>query len=270
MHRRGSFAFALFVLAASSAPDARALQVDVDSQLITDNSLWDIDGTIGVIEFDSTSVGTGFATASGIDAKGRVLLTGPGGALAQVLNTNSQLVLTDFVADRPGSLVGGPIQLSISFEHTFASPLVPGVAIAADIIDAWSDDGSGNMVFTSGNGSPLAAGEDTLDFWQGYVDNIPIGLPFGPTPPIPNLAGLAQQYPLYGHGPDTLLICGGLVCPPTVRGELDFSLGGPRNQFILFSSAEVGFALVPEPAASLLGLVALAALAGLRPSRSER
>lgn len=269
MKRRWLMACALLAWA-TSAHEARALQVLVDGQLITDNSLWDIDATSGVIEFDSTSVGTGFATTSGIDAKGRVLLTGPGGALAQILNTASQLVLTDFVADRPASLVGGPIQFSIDFEHTFTTPLVPGVAIAADIIAAWSDDGSGNATFFNGNGVPLAAGEDTLDFWQGYVNNIAIGLPFGPTPPIANLAGLNQPYPLYGHGPDPLLLCGGMLCPATVKGELDFSLGGPRNQFILPNSAEVGFALVPEPEVALLALAALAALAGLRPSRSER
>jgi hypothetical protein len=255
------------LLVAGVAPAARALQVNVDGQLITDNSLLDIDTTAGVIEFDSLSVGTGFATASGIDAKGRVLLTGPGGALIQVLNNATQLVLTDFVADRPASLVGGPIQFSIDFEHTFATPLVPGVAVAADVISAWSDDGSGNAPYFNGNGVPLAAGEDTLDFWQGYVNNVAIGLPFGPTPPIANLAGLNQPYPVYGHGPDTLLLCPGMLCPGTVKGELDFSLGGPRNQFILLTSAEVGFALVPEPGLSLLALTALVGLAGLRPSR---
>jgi hypothetical protein len=84
---------------------------------------------------------------------------------------------------------------------------------------------------------------------------------------IPNPAGLGNPYPLYGHGASVMSILPGALIQPTLTGDLTFSLGGPRNQFILTSSAEVGF--VPEPSTAVLLGAGCGALAILRRKRPD-
>ncbi len=256
-------AFVFLAALAATAPIARAVSVNVDGQVIADGSFWDMDPTPNAVHFDSTDPLQGFTTTSGIDAKGDVLLLGPGGALAAILPTGPRLVLTNFVADRYQVLPNNPISFHITFDHTF-STLIPGVFTAADIVQAFEDDGSGLAAFFQGNGAPLLAGEDQLLAWQGYVNSVPIPVPFGPTPPIPNPPGLGNPYPLYGHGPSVMSLLPGALIQPTLVGDLLFSLGGHRNQFILQNSAEVGIDQIPEPSmATLLGV----GMAGLAASR---
>ena len=162
------------------------------------------------------------------------------------------LVLTDFVADMPTAATPGQ-QFRIVFEHLFTGGPIPGGGTAADQIDAFAHDGTGELPFLNGNNAvPLASGEDTLDAWQGFVDNVPIPNPNG-TPAFPNAAGLNTPYFVYGHSVQPLF--GGVVFTPLLRGELDFTLGGTRNQFILPTSAEVGHSLIipiPEPSTLIL------------------
>jgi hypothetical protein len=243
------------------APPALAVNVNVDGQVIADGSFWDMDPTPNAVSFDSNDPLQGFTTTSGIDAKGDVVLAGPGGALASILPTGPRLVLTNFVADWWSNTLGpGPHNFQIVFDHTFAT-MIPGVVTAADAVAAFQNDGSGLAIYIGG-GAPVSFAEDHIQAWQGYVNTIAIPGPFGPVPPIPNPPGLGNAYPVYGHGASVLNILPGALIQPTLVGDLTFSLGGPRNQFILNSSAEVGF--VPEPATALLFGAGLAGLGALR------
>jgi hypothetical protein len=258
-----SFAISVSLLAFGSS--ALAVNVNVDGQVIADGSFWDMDPTPNAVSFDSNDPLQGFATASGIDAKGDVVLAGPGGALASILPTGPRLVLTNFVADWWSNTLGpGPHTFQITFDHTFAT-MIPGVVTAADAVAAFQNDGSGLAIYFPG-GSPVAAGQDNILAWQGYVNSIPIPTPFGPTPAIPNPPGLGNAYPVYGHGASVMNILPGALIQPTLVGDLTFSLGGPRNQFVLNSSAEVGF--IPEPATGLLVAAGLAGLGVLRRRKS--
>jgi len=152
-----SCALALLALLIVIAPAARAVSVNVDGQVIADQSFWDLDPMVDAIRFDSTDPFQGFTTTSGIDATGDVVLAGPGGALAAVLPTGPRLVLTNFVADRYQPLGPGPVSFNSVFSHTFAT-WIPGVFTAADVVQAFQDDGSGLAVYFPG-GSPVLAGE---------------------------------------------------------------------------------------------------------------
>jgi len=267
MPNAASRVLALLVVLIGIAPAARAVVVNVDGQVIADQGFWDLDPTVDAVRFDSTDPFQGFTTSSGIDAKGDVVLAGPGGALAAILPTGPRLVLTNFVADRYQPLAPGPASFNIVFSHTFAT-MIPGIFTAADVVQAFQDDGSGLVVYFPG-GSPVLAGEDAILAWQGYVNSVAIPGPFGPAPPIPNPAGLGNPYPLYGHGASVMSLLPGALIQPTLVGDLTFSLGGPRNQFILQNSAEVGFSAVPEPTTALLLGVGCAALGARRGRRRQ-
>ena len=250
---------ALMLLGAPAANGQ--MVVAVDGFVIFDNGIGDLDATIDEIEFDSLAPPPdGFTTNSGFDAKGRVETSNVAGALAGQLNTGQALVLTDFVADRP--LTALPGAFNIILQHDFGPP-IPGGGTAADIVVAFANDGTAEPPYQSGGGAiPLAAGEDTIDSWQGFVDGVPIPNPTLPLPPLPNVAGLNTPYQTHGHATINPLF-GGLVFDPTLRGELTFSLGGTRNQFILLTSAEVGLEDLgppPVPALSQPGLLVLIGL----------
>ena len=244
----------------ASAPAAHAMFVAVDGFVIFDGGLGDLDNTVNnQITFDSTNTSNGFTTNSGFDAKGKVEISNVAGALAGQLNTGQALVLTNFIADIPAAGTPGPFNLI--FEHTFGPP-IPGGGTAADTIVAFANDGTGEPPYQTGGGAvPLLAGEDTIDSWQGYVDGVPIPNPTIPSPPLGNIAGLNTPYQVFGHATINPLF-GGLIFTPTLRGELTFSLGGSRNQFILLTSAEVGLedlGPLPIPALPATALALLAA-----------
>jgi hypothetical protein len=219
--------------------------VNVDGYLINDNLAGDLDPTPNRIQFDSLApTPNNFATASGFDAQGVVELSNVAGALAAQLNSGQALVLTQFVADMPAS--ASPGVFNISFEHTFG-PAIPGGGTAADILVAFANDGTGSPPYLTGGGAiPLLTGEDVIVNWQGYVDNVPIPNPTTPLPPLFNVAGLNTAYTTHGHATTSPLF-GGVVFNPILRGDLSFFLGGPRNQFVLLTSAEVGLEDLGDP-----------------------
>jgi hypothetical protein len=249
------------VLASGLVTSAEAqMWVNVDGYLIPDNAPGDLDTTVNRIVFDSLAPGpNGFTTTSGFDAQGTVELSNVAGALAGQLNSGQALVLTNFVADMPAS--GSPGVFNIVFEHDFG-PNIPGGGTAADTIVAFAHDGTGSAPYLNGGGAiPLAAGEDVIVAWQGYVDNVAIPNPTTPAPPLMNVAGLNTPYQTFSHATTTPLF-GGIVFDPVLRGDLAFFLGGPRNQFVLLTSAEVGLEdLGDPPVVPLLPGVGVAALA---------
>lgn len=214
------------------------MSVAVDGFVIFDGGIGDLEPNGNNIRFDSLAPPPdGFTTNSGFDATGRVLLSNVTGALGGQLNTGQALVLTEFVADMPASGTPGPF--NIIFEHDFNLVLIGG-GTAADVVVAFAHDGTLEPPYMTGGGAiPLLGGEDTLLAWQGYVDGVPIPNPTAPLPPSSNVAGLNMPYQTHGHATINPLF-GGLIFDAILRGELSFSLGGPRNQFILLTSAEVG------------------------------
>lgn len=269
---RRSVLVAVFSLGLSISAEAQ-MWVNVDGYLIPDNLTGDLDATVNRIVFDSLAPApNGFVTSSGFDAKGTVELSNVAGALAGQLNSGQALVLTNFVADMPASASAGPF--NIIFEHDFG-PNIPGGGTAADVIVAFSNDGTGSPPYLTGGGAiPLAAGEDMIIAWQGFVDTVPIPNPTTPAPPLPNVAGLNTLYQTFGHATTSPLF-GGILFDPVLRGDLTFFLGGPRNQFVLLTSAEVGLEDLGDPPVVPvlpgLGLAALgAALVGAARARLVR
>jgi hypothetical protein len=235
------------LLAAIGSSSAHAqMWVNVDGYLINDNLAGDLDSTVGRIVFDSLSASpNGFTTNSGFDAKGVVETSNVAGALAGQLNSGQSLVLTQFVADMPAA--ASPGVFNIQYENTFG-PAIPGGGTAADILVAFANDGTGWPPYATGAGAiPLLTGEDVIVNWQGYVDNVPIPNPTTPFPPLFNVAGLNTAYQTFGHATTSPLF-GGVVFNPILRGDLTFYLGGPRNQFVLLTSAEVGLEDLGDPA----------------------
>lgn len=256
---RCAIAAAMLAMAATTA-DAQ-MWVAVDGFVVFDGGLGDLQPISNEIEFDSLAgPPNGFATNSGFNAKGRVDTSNVAGALGGQLNGGQALVLTNFVADMPVAALPG--SFNIIFQHTFGPP-IQGGGTAADTVVAFANDGTGEPPYLSGGGAiALVAGADTIDAWQGYVDNVPIPNPTLPLPPIPNAAGLNTPYLTHGHATIAPLF-GGLIFTPVLRGELTFSLGGVRDQFILLTSAEVGLEDLPNPqvvpALPALGLILLGA-----------
>jgi hypothetical protein len=275
------FRLLFFVVLLSSLGSLGAqaqMWVNVDGYLINDNLAGDLDSTVNRIQFDSLApTPNGFATATGFDAQGVVELSNVAGALAAQLNSGQALVLTQFVADMPAT--ASPGVFNISFEHTFG-PAIPGGGTAADILVAFANDGTGSPPYLTGGGAiPLLTGEDVIVNWQGYVDNVPIPNPTTPLPPLFNVAGLNTAYTTHGHATTNPLF-GGVVFNPILRGDLSFFLGGPRNQFVLLTSAEVGLEDLGDPptvpvmpaagAAALAAALLATATARLRRSRAVR
>jgi hypothetical protein len=233
------------LLSSMGSQSAKAMWVNVDGYLITDNGVGDLDLTVNRISFDSLAgPPNGFTTSSGFDAKGIVELSNVAGALAAQLNSGQSLVLTQFVADMPAS--ASPGVFNIQYEHAFG-PAIPGGGTAADILVAFADDGTTWPPYQTGAGAiPLLTGEDVIVNWQGYVDNVPIPNPTTPIPPLFNVAGLNTAYQTFGHATTSPLF-GGALFNPILRGDLTFYLGGPRNQFVLLTSAEVGLEDLGDP-----------------------
>jgi hypothetical protein len=247
---------------------AGALGITFDSSLtITDNSLWDLNPAIGTIQFDSTVTFPG-ALASGYDVKGTVQ-QGGGPALSAIISPVVDAVtLTNFVADSPIGAPGGP--LDIEFYDTFAGGPYPTIT-AADVITALVGNGNGSLPFNqSALSNAVPAGTDTLIYWQGFVSGAITTSPFGGPLPINNPAlaagGGTAPYTVYGHGPTIIPS----ISNPVVGAFLTFQLGATRDQFILPSSAEVGFTVTPEPSSLLLATMGLIGLAIYRRRKSRQ
>lgn len=241
LHARLCLVLSAMLLAPTIAT-AQFATVTVDGLIIDDNTANDLDLTVGVVEFNSVT--SGWTTFSGYDFSGRVELV-PGASATIGLVGGDVLRLTDFVAEVPtGGAPGIPVV--VTFQYDYPAPITTG-GDAEDLINAFSDDSTGTA---------LTAGEDSLNRWQGYVATV---AGFDPVPtlsigslPTPNVAGLNQPYAPVGH--DGLTIAAGDEIRG-FRGELEFTLGGVNNQFLLYTSAEVGYTPIPEPTSlALLGI----------------
>jgi|GEM_PF-1920923 len=252
-----ALAFAACLLVAPGTALGVGIQFDNGAVVITDNGPLDSNSAIGIIDFDSIGSNP-FTIASGYDVRGTVQNTAGPSLSSLITPITGAVTLTNFVADRPLSAIGGITD--IEFFHT-----VIGSALSvtvADVITAEVANGNGAATyFNNASGSAVPASQDTITTWQGFISGAIITNQFGTPPPIPNpslpAGGGTLPYPVFGHGPT--LIPGPFV-NPVIGAFFSFQLGGIRDQLILPSSAEVGFSAVPEPSTALLAFVGLVGL----------
>jgi hypothetical protein len=237
---------------------AVGIQFDGGAVVITDNGLLDGNPAIGTIDFDSIGSNP-FTIASGYDVKGTVQNTAGPSLSSLIAPITGAVTLTNFVADRPLSAIGGITDIEF-FDTVIGSALAVTVA---DIISAEVANGNGAATYlNNASGNPVPASQDTITTWQGFISGAIITNQFGTPPPIPNpnlpAGGGTLAYPVFGHGPT--LIPGPFV-NPVIGAFFSFQLGGVRDQLILPSSAEVGFTAVPEPSTAVLAIVGLVGFA---------
>ena len=133
------------------------------------------------------------------------------------------------ITDGSGLDIDGVISDQITFGGNY------GAGTAVDTLDAEVGNSAS---------SPVPAGTDVITYYQSAVfDNfssvtilpatggvIPLGNPFHPGPGT-------TPYPVTGHGP----VAVPAMTNPTILSSFQIILGAANNQFILPSSAEVGF-----------------------------
>jgi hypothetical protein len=234
--RTAGAALALAAIFGASSASAQTIDFNFGSVVIVDNGTGDTNPTTGILAFNQT-IG-GYLVSGTID-------TGVGPSQAALIGSPSaNLRLTSFTAE---ALIGTPGPMAIQFFNTFVGTFT-GVQ-GADSLDAYVGHSTGAAV---------PAGQDLILDWQGFVSGIVIPGVFPGPPPYfnPSLPALSPPLPytLVGHGP-TLLP--GTFINPVLGGYLTFDLTGAGDQLITYSSAEVGFAVVPE-----VNSLALAGAAG--------
>lgn len=245
----------LFLLTALASPllgtnTASAVTIDFNTGALTinDNGAGDTNLAVDIIDFN-TIVG-GYLLQGTVD-------TGAGTNLTNLIGVpNGTVRLTNFTAEATAPGLG---QLDINFSHTVAGTFL-GV-IAADSLDAYA---------AHATAAPIPAGNDSITVWQGYVSGIVItGVTPGPppyfNPPVP-ASSPALPYPVVSHGPMPLTP---LITNPAFGAFLSFDLQSTGDQLLLFTSAEVGFSVVPEPSTLVLFGVSLAGLPFVRRLRRK-
>lgn len=221
--------------------------------IITDGSPLDTDGTVNDQIIFSGNYGSAGYLVSGVV---RQSPTWPVGISLSgfVPPITGGLTLTNFVAEAvPGSLVGTP--LTIRYQADVIGAFFAGTAVSTLNAEV------GNSL-----ASPVPAGTDSVQVYQNSIfdafTGATIAPPTGSPIPMGNPAHPGPgttPYPVTGQGP----VFVPALTNPTFSSTLQIILGGPNNQFILPSSAEMGFTsqLVPEPGSAGLLAAGLAAWA---------
>jgi hypothetical protein len=230
-----------FCSAICCCPIASAVTIDFNggALVITDNGIGDLNPATDVIDFNTT-VG-GYLLQGTVD-------TGAGTNLTNLIGVpNGSVRLTNFTAEATAPALG---QLDIQFSHTVLGSY-SGV-VAADSIDAYVSHVSG---------APVPFGNDTINVWQGFVSGIVITptVPGPPPYPNPNLPASSSPlpYPVVSQGPMALTP---VITNPAFGAYFSFDLRSTGDQLLLYSSAEAGFSVVPEPGTLVLFGLALAGL----------
>jgi hypothetical protein len=234
--------FCVFILGARHAK-AVAINFNAGALIITDNMVgFDSNAAIGIIDFNTT-VG-GYSVQGTIDTA-----TGPN--LASILSPNASLRMTNFTAE---ALANAPPALGMQFYDT-AVGTYTGIT-GADSLDAYA---------AHATGAPIPPANDLILDWTGFVSGATFGPPSPGVPPYPNPfvppSSPPLPYTVVTHGPFAIP---GTYINPVFGAYLTIQLGSLGDQLILQSSADTGFAAVPEPATWVLFSVGMLGLAVLR------
>ena len=248
-----SAAVALFIGLCAATAAATPLEMNFDGGAqIVDGGAGDLDGLVnGKIDF------SGVYGLAGYMVTGTLRESPPfaaGTTISQQLTPPIySLTLTNFTAEAlPTSTLGAPLDMRYNSDP-FVGGFLPGTAVdslAAEV--------------ASSTASPIPAGTDALtNFFSIIGDNatsIVIAPATGASVPMSNpfYPGTGTTaYPITGHG----VAATPAYVNPTIYGLVQLTLGQVGDQFLMPSSAEIGFTAVPEPASIVLfalGLIALA------------
>lgn len=230
-HGFGNLLATSFVLAVSMVggipTNAFGLVIEFNggATTISDNGIGDLNPTVGILDFNTT-VGL-------YSVQGTVDLSAGPNVISLIGTPTASVRLTNFTAEALGSSLPA---LGIKFYDTVTGTF-PSL-VGADSIDAYA---------AHVTGAPIPPGNDLLLDWQGYVDGWPIFpySPGGPPYPSPFVPPTSPPVPytVVTQGPSTFT---GPFVNPVISAYLTIQLGSLGDQFILQSSAEIGFVPVPE------------------------
>ena len=227
------FCAACICLAGASSAAAVVIDFNNGALTITDNGIGDSNLAINVIDFNTNVAG--YALQGTVDL-------GSGPNLASLISVPQGSVrLTNFTGEATANGLG---QLNIQFSHQVTGTYTN--INAASALDAYA---------AHATGAPIAAGNDIITNWQGFVSGALItGVTPGP-PPYPNFFVPAFSLPV----PYSVVTQGPTLFPslvnPVVGAYFSFDLLSNGDQIILYTSGEVGCAPVPEPSTlALLGV----------------
>lgn len=204
---------------------ALVIEFNGGATTISDNGIGDLNPTVGILDFNTT-VGL-YSVQGTLD-----LSAGPN-VISLIGTPTASVRLTNFTAEALGSSLPA---LGIKFYDTVAGSY-PSL-VGADSIDAYA---------AHATGAPIPPGNDLLLDWQGYIDGWPVfpyspGGPPYPSPFVPPFSS-PVPYTVVTQGSSTFV---GPFNNPVISAYLTIQLGALGDQFILQSSAEIGFVPVPE------------------------